>query len=152
MITLTKSTPLKLTDGFKFVLFSLALSIATMTSAPLNDGIIMAPKLNSVIDLVMNLRAPTPDNILAAYKDYVDLHKLQSELADRQSDMSSIDSDALQRDYKQVNSILRLPMLHVINENLFNLIDDPNATGAVKMTESLRVKLTKAVENLGLRV
>ena len=82
----------------------------------------------------------------------MDLHKLQSELADRQSDMSSIDSDALQRDYKQVNSILRLPMLHVINENLFNLIDDPNATGAVKMTESLRVKLTKAVENLGLRV
>lgn len=104
--------------------------------------------LHRVIDLFQDGNAPSINEIQAAYKGYVNLYKIQARLA------SSYDGESnSEKEYENVGNILNLPILKMVQENLFTVLQvlDDDATGEVKMDKQTIQQLQMAIDGLGLK-
>lgn len=108
-------------------------------------------KLMHVIKMIKQRQSPSAEDVLEAYKEYINLHKMQATLAslsDKLESNSNSSVNDLTSKYDGICKILGMQELRLINENLFNVIQVDGNPERIMMNRSLKRKITSAVDNM----
>lgn len=144
MSCLRSPTTAAMRFGLAIALLCAFATIHAVHALPATSDGLNSAKLMNMIEAFKSRRALEPEDALAAYNEYVDLHHQQSDLASR-FDKTKSEVDELS--YEQIGDILAKPELLLINLNIFSVIP----TGSSTVTPALSAKLETAMRELGLK-
>lgn len=112
-------------------------------------------KLMLVINSVKERRPLQVEDVIDAYEEYAELHKLQSELVGHQRSSQLVDEEEdvdgggpNKNQYDEISKVLGMWELRLIVSNLFSIISADRERVNNKYSRSLRPRLEMAIESL----
>lgn len=136
-------------DVIRCLLIAACVAIPVARCAPV-DGV-EADKLLGLMDTIKAMQRPSVADVSEAFKEYVVLHKRQSQLAKQyQPEANSAVPSDIEVLYKQVSRILQMPELKVISEDLFSTISDKALTEDGRLIMNARTEecIAKAIDEI----
>lgn len=125
--------------------------LAMLISAARVEKIGEASNLRELVRIIGSQRNPTVEEVLAAHRDYVNLHQIQSSLAgsvgNKQSSVAK-DEQTAETEYERITSLLRQPLVDLIAKNLFEAIEEPTSSENIEINPKLRSRIERAIEDL----
>ena len=130
-----------------FLLLLQIAALATLAAGKSLGELPTSRHLMRLVDLVRDGKVPSVEDVVAGYREYIELYRIQSRLAN-EAEAGAGDQLTNETRYEQIGRILRTDELKLIASTLFEALSETDPEGQIVITEKLRRRIEQEISSL----